>query len=320
MNPKTIWVLEDNRQGHANQLRGIINALNTSYKNIKLSYNQFANLPNTIKGATLMGVDHKIRDEICSPWPDIVLSAGRKTVPIARYIKKNSNGKSQLIHIMWPGKHHQEFNTIFLPKHDNKTAIENVVHTIGAPNIINNDVLNKEEKKWRKIFAHLPSPNIAVLIGGNTKNYHLNKSDTLDLCKKINLLLKNTNGSLLITTSRRTPTDIISVLKNNLDFPFYIHDNNKTGDNPYLGILALSTAIIVTGDSISMCSEACSTGKPVYVHTPENFALKKHLRFLKILFDKGVAKPLNENIFTPWTCQPLNDANNIATYIQKTYL
>src|SRR3546814_6488733 len=37
------------------------------------------------------------------------------------------------------------------------------------------------------------------------------------------------------------------------------------GPNPYFGFLGLADAIVVTCDSISMVSEACSTGKPVLV-------------------------------------------------------
>ena len=37
------------------------------------------------------------------------------------------------------------------------------------------------------------------------------------------------------------------------------------GENPYFGYLALADAIVVTGDSVSMTSEACASGKPVYV-------------------------------------------------------
>jgi mitochondrial fission protein ELM1 len=39
---------------------------------------------------------------------------------------------------------------------------------------------------------------------------------------------------------------------------------DRRGDNPYLGLLAHADAILATEDSVSMVSEACATGKPVY--------------------------------------------------------
>ena len=35
--------------------------------------------------------------------------------------------------------------------------------------------------------------------------------------------------------------------------------------NPYFGMLALGDELVVTADSVSMLSEACATGKPVYM-------------------------------------------------------
>ena len=40
----------------------------------------------------------------------------------------------------------------------------------------------------------------------------------------------------------------------------------RPAENPYFGLLALGRIIVVTSDSISMISEACFTGKPVYVY------------------------------------------------------
>ena len=40
----------------------------------------------------------------------------------------------------------------------------------------------------------------------------------------------------------------------------------RSGDaeNPYLGLLGLADILVATGESISMATEACATGKPVY--------------------------------------------------------
>ncbi|KAJ7534703.1 hypothetical protein O6H91_13G106100 [Diphasiastrum complanatum] len=43
----------------------------------------------------------------------------------------------------------------------------------------------------------------------------------------------------------------------------YIWDGR--GPNPHLGHLAWGDAFVLTADSVSMLSESCSTGKPVYV-------------------------------------------------------
>src|SRR5262249_36397001 len=55
-------------------------------------------------------------------------------------------------------------------------------------------------------------------------------------------------------------------LESAIDVP-YLFYRWRPGDpdNPYLGFLALADTVIVTGDSMSMIAEACSTGRPVHI-------------------------------------------------------
>ena len=41
-----------------------------------------------------------------------------------------------------------------------------------------------------------------------------------------------------------------------------------------------------------MCSEAASTGHPLYIYTPERFASKKHKYFTQQLIDLGIARAI----------------------------
>ena len=61
------------------------------------------------------------------------------------------------------------------------------------------------------------------------------------------------------------------------------------GDNPYFGYLALADVIIVTCDSVSMISEACSTGKPVYLVALEGDSARFR-KFHEALLQAGVIR------------------------------
>lgn len=69
-----------------------------------------------------------------------------------------------------------------------------------------------------------------------------------------------------MTTSARTSTAAVDVLEKNLDVPrfFFKWAKDATG-NPYFAFLGLADELIVTGDSMSMLTEACFTRKPVYI-------------------------------------------------------
>ena len=105
-------------------------------------------------------------------------------------------------------------------------------------------------------------------------------------------------------------------MKNLSSIPNYNYLWGASGDNPYLGYLAIADDIIVTGDSVSMCSEASSTQKPVRIFTGSNWLTQKHLRFVNSLYNKQYATPLEQTnlTFTP-NKTPLNTAQDIAKII-----
>ena len=73
-------------------------------------------------------------------------------------------------------------------------------------------------------------------------------------------------GSLLATTSARTPRTTADAFIRALEAPAHVFRWTPAGgENPYRGHMALADAFFVTGDSVSMLAEACATQKPVYI-------------------------------------------------------
>ena len=79
---------------------------------------------------------------------------------------------------------------------------------------------------------------------------------------------------MLITTSRRTGSTAEALIKEQVkDIPAYTYWWGEEKENPLMAFLALSDRIVVTGDSVSMCSEACGTGKPVFEYQPYKLSI-----------------------------------------------
>jgi mitochondrial fission protein ELM1 len=121
-------------------------------------------------------------------------------------------------------------------------------------------------------------------------------------------------GSILMSTSRRTGAGAAQALSDAIGDGGFKYLWGQTGENPYVGMLALADAVVVTGDSVSMCSEACATDKPVYVYAPGDMAAPKHRRLHEELYRLGLARPFADRVDT-WTHPPLNAANDIAAAI-----
>ena len=128
------------------------------------------------------------------------------------------------------------------------------------------------------------------------------------------MTLAGNGAGLMVTASRRTGDKNRKILQNSLqDTSAYIW--NGTGENPYFGFLAWADYILVTADSVSMLSEAATTGKPVYIIPMEGGAPRLD-KFHALLKDKGIARDFNGTLEL-WGYTPLNDSGLVADAIRQ---
>jgi uncharacterized protein len=324
-NNNNIWLLLDDRAGNCSQVLGIGKALNLEYIAKKFKYNQLSKLPNILLRSTIKHIKSSDRKQFVGPWPKIIIGCGRRSAPLGLWIKKQSNNYSKYIQIMWPSYPYRNIDIIFIPQHDNVKIKNNIRKIHTSPNIIDNELLKESHYKWKSALDSLDNPKIAIIIGGDTKKYKLKPVYIKILLNKI-INIMNNKGSIMITTSRRTSKETLICLKKELKklkIQNMLWDINDTSPNPYLGYLAHADSIVVTGDSISICSEVCATGKPLLIYAPKDITMKKHNLFHKLLIKKGIANYLeNFNMadLNKYNYNPINESKNIATIIKNIYL
>ncbi|HTH16462.1 MAG TPA: mitochondrial fission ELM1 family protein [Magnetospirillum sp.] len=313
-----VWVLADDRTGNTSQCVGVAEALGWPFAVKDIRYDAAGRLPNLIRGASLLGVIEESRAQLKAPWPKVVIAAGRRTAPVARWLKRQSGAR--LVQIMDPGPGgRDEFDIIFIPAHDAYRKGEPNVSTItGAPHRVTAQRLAEAGELWRPRFEHLPRPWIGLVVGGTTHQREFTPQLARELGKRTAALARG--GSILATTSRRTSEAAEAALLPELPEPRFVHSWRAGGDNPFFGLLALADALVVTGESTSMLCECCSTPAPVYVFSPEGMVVPKHARFQQDLYQRGLARPLEPGtLLEAWSHAPLNDAGNIATIIRERF-
>ena len=314
----TVWALTDDRPGNNVQVLGVATALDWPVTEKAIRYSGFARLPNIIRRATLAGVADDSRADLHPPWPDLVIAAGRRSAPVARWIKRQSEGRTKLVQIMFPGRiGAKDFDLIALPDHDAKPHVArwpNVISMTGAPTLITDDLLAEQADHWQGRFDALPRPFIAVVVGGATRRKPFSRDQAFDLGTKVASFARNAGGSVLVTTSRRTGREAELALLQVIPEPREVFTWGQDGENPYTGFLALADAIVVTGDSVTMCAEACATQTPVYIYAPPHTVTAKHARLHRRLFDLGYARPMSD-VLEDWSHRPLRPAEDIAEYI-----
>jgi hypothetical protein len=311
-----VWTLVDDRAGHRSQCLGVAEALKLGFETRRLEYRARAGLPNILLGATLAGLTSASRRALSPPWPDLVIAAGRRTAPVARVIKKASGGASRLVQLMFPGNAGaEEFDLIAVPRHDNLPMRRNLYRTIGAPHWITRARLDDAAGVWRERFQDLPRPRIALLVGGSTRRRTFSEALARDLAATVSAMAADAGGSLLVSTSRRS-AGAVEALISALRDPCHVYRWDDEGDNPYFGYLALADAFVVTGDSVSMCSEACYVSRPVYIYAPGELCVPKHARLHRDLYGGGYARPLSGSLEN-WTHSSLDTSGDISAEIKK---
>ncbi len=312
---RRIWVLADDRAGNRSQVLGVAACLGLPIEVKNLTYGPLAKLPNVLLPVSQVTLDSSSRRQLGAPWPDLVIAAGRRTASIARHIKRSSGKSTSLVQIMNPGGSLKEFDLLCVPSHDPAVHGDNVITITGAPHGATRNVLAGARTTWMPKLTDLPAPRIALMVGGSTRRRAFTHPMARELAIRASAKANAAGGSLLITTSRRTGT-AASALIEAIDAPSRIFQWEDLTENPYLGFLACADVIIVTGDSISMCTEACASGVPVYLFAPPNLVSAKHDRFHQILRDIGYVSDLGSDRDAP-THPTLNPGNEIATAARK---
>lgn len=319
----SVWVLADDRAGHANQALGVAAALSRDYQVKTLRYNQLSLLPNLLLGAGFAHVSKQTRESLRQPWPDIVVAAGRRTAPVARAIKQRGGGHPFLVQCMWPEAGADAFDLIAVPAHDAKRQRPNVVQTVGAPNRMTRARLAAAAKSWGVRIGGLPAPRLALLVGGSTRGHRFDAAAAHALGERVQRFHESIGGSLLVTTSRRTAPEARNTLYRSLTPAHHFDWDQGQGENPYDAYLALSDMVVATGDSTAMCTEACATGRPVFIDAPAKGTSAKHKALHARLYELGFARPLEEAIAAEvieyWEYQPLDDAAAVAAEALRRY-
>ncbi len=244
--PPRVWLLQGRHAGDNAQLKDIAEALGWPY--------------------AIKHVDARAggTERLAPPWPDLVLSAGWRTAPLARWIRQRSAGQARLVVVGRPRAPLARFDRVLTTPQYALPLRDNVVD-LPAPFIGERPLDAGVLDGWRQRFAHLPQPWIAVLVGGDSVPYRFDGAAAARLGREASAAARARGGSLLVATSPRTSAPATDALLAAIDAPQWSYRFGSGEDNPYRALLALADAFVVTGESVSMLTEACMSGRPVAV-------------------------------------------------------
>ncbi len=265
-----IWLIDAYRAGERGQVRALSEALATALgwpcRRIELEYRHHVVLPHVLGRSSVSGLTPAARELLAPPWPDLVITCGVRNEPVCRWIREQSGGHTRYLHLGRPWGPLDSFDLVVTTPQYRVPQRSNVVNNSLTLHGLDQARLASAAERWEPVFRELPRPLIAVNVGGDSGPFTFGPKAAQRLARDASALAREHGGSLLVSTSSRTNSAAAEVLEQNIDVPchFYRWRQDDT-ENPYLGMLALAAQVVVTGDSIAMLSEACATGKPVFM-------------------------------------------------------
>jgi mitochondrial fission protein ELM1 len=301
-----IWVLADPRAGTAAQALGIAERLQRPFRTVALDWGELARLP--WPWPTLAGLAPPARADILEAGaaPGLVISAGRRAAPVARWLRRRG---ARTVHAMRPGFGAGDFDLLVIGRHDVPRENRKVFPILGAAHRMSRERLLAARGEWATVLEALPSPRVALLLGGAVRGEGLEPALAAGLARQAAGL----GGSVMATTSRRSgeaATAAVDAVLRGL--PHRRHGWGDPGANPYAGFLAWADLVVVTGDSVSMISEALATAAPVFI--AETTEAPRHRRLWRSLYEAGQARPFLSPM--PFARAPLDEAARVAAEIR----
>jgi mitochondrial fission protein ELM1 len=305
-----VTAISDGRAGNARQAQALAAALSPASTELVLAprapWRWWA--PRRFPGdAGAFGRDFAA---LLATPPAVAVGCGRQAALATRILHGRGARVVQVLDPRLPTRH---WDLVVAPEHDGLRG-DNVIPVFGSLHPVDDAWLARGRDAFPAI-ARLPAPRIAVLVGGPSAHAGFDARAFESLMAVAEGMAARDAGSLLVTTSRRTPAGVCAALRARpRPVPTLSWSGADDGANPYAGMLAWADRIACTADSVNMLSEACATTAPVFVHRPD--ALRgRPRRFVDELLARGRIRPLAAGA-APFDAQPLRETTRVAALVR----
>ncbi len=301
-----IWAVSDGRAGNVRQATALAEALGGPARLLTLAprapWRWLA--PRRLPGSgAAYGADFAAA--LRHP-PALAIGCGRQAALATRRLRAAG---AKAVQILDPRLDPAHWDLVVAPEHDGLSG-GNVITLLGSLNPVDDDWLDRARASFAA-FAELPTPRTALLVGGPTAQAPFDARSFDALCAQLAAVRAESGGSLLATTSRRTPPALADALHRRFaDVPGIVWRGPADGDNPYPGLLAWADRIVCTPDSVNLVSEACATRVPVFVFAA-HCAAGRPKRFLDALSARGRIRETDAAL-APFAAEPLRETARVA--------
>lgn len=257
-----IWVIPGNRPGDDAQVYALAEELGLPFETRTLRFNWRFWLSGKYQGASPIAVDRELRERtIRPPWPDLIIMVGRRAVPTALWVQKQSGGRTRLVYVGHPRVPPETFDLVFTTRQYLTPSGPSMrLLPLAMSRYREMPTITEQEASW---LATLPRPRLLLMLGGKTRHWAMRPRYVAGIAEKLAKRAASKGGSLIVARSARTSEEVLDTLEERLgDAP--CEWRVVRSEFPRFPILlADGDEVFPTADSISMISESVIAGKSV---------------------------------------------------------
>ncbi len=260
-----IWLVMGEKLGDNAQIERIADYLGLPYEIRRLRPKQqyLRGKPRFKISLNHLDLDHS--DALQPPWPNLVITVGRRHSMAALWIKAQSPG-TKIVLLGRPRRWIEQFDLVITLPQYQLPQLDNVVR-LSLPLVrVDREAVNRARQRWSDEFKSFKRPVTAIFVGGPTQPYRFDRSVARTLVSACVALRSKSGGTLYFVTSPRTTTEVTAEIAEHLPDGSRLYQWEKgDSENPYLALLGLADRCVVTGDSVSMMIEAADLAKPLAI-------------------------------------------------------
>ena len=257
-----VWALLGARPGDNDQVIALAEAAGLAAEFKQLEYNGLRWLGPRFLGRSLASLTRNSRKAVLDgPLPDVTISTGHRSVPIVRAVRELSGGHLRSIHVGFPRVSPGNFDLVIATP---QYPIADHARLLRIPYALTRAATPPSNDADLESLLTLPGPRRLLVVGGSNIYWKIDEKRLLQTVQQLLEGARKEGGSVLVTTSPRTPRALTERIARQLagtNIPTLLATPGKPPS--YSSLLEASDTIHVTADSVSMISDGIWTGKPI---------------------------------------------------------
>jgi len=266
--PPSVWTLTDGEPGNDAQVDALADELGWPRERQTPALAGHAGLPFLSRGAHLRSLaDGNAAAITKQDFPELLIVAGRRVAPVARFIREASRGRTSVVALG--------------PKAATPAdAVDLAVTPRGAnlfphPNRLETDrplvpvAEAGDAGIWAERLAAIRGRKLVLLIGSGTDRLGLDRSAAIALGRLVAESATELSASVLVSASRHASDQAFEGCLAGLGRPpAFVHretPDQRSEERPWPALLSTGDVFIMAGQGETTLAEVCETGRPLFL-------------------------------------------------------